>query len=93
MSDTPRQPIFERRVSIGNVLTVITIIAAAVSTWYALTGQVDLIESALAERSEDILRLERRVADNEKADRQIEGRLIRIETQLERILKAVEGER
>ncbi len=54
---------------------------------------VDLIESALAERSDDIQRLERDVDENEKGDRQIEGRLIRIETQLERILRAVEKQR
>ena len=92
MAGQQRQPVFERRISIGNVLTVMTIIAAAFSTWYALTGRVDLIESALAERSRDIHRLERRVGDNDKGNRNIEGRLIRIETQLERILQVLESD-
>ncbi len=88
-----RTPLFERRISVGNILTILLVVMGGIGTWYTLEGKVNLIQQALAERAEDIQELETRIRKSEDDARKIDGRLIRIETQLERILKAVEGER
>lgn len=86
-------PKVENKISVGNWLTIATIVFAAAGSWYSMKEQVALaqermntgVEAAQTERA----RLDRRLTELEVERRELRDRMIRVETMVEQIAKAV----
>ncbi len=92
---------FDPKISVGNVLTIIFVVGAIITAWFALGERVALVEKAVAQQETSF---ERRVTKVEKLQEETDDTVndIRIELRgikttqqhqtetLQRILKAVE---
>ncbi len=96
---TKERSVFDPRLSIGNILTILAVLFAAAGTWYQLGERVTVIEHALAGQQAGVARLDRDLSRTEDQAIEIRERLRAIEaTQgqqssvLHRILRAVESQ-
>lgn len=85
-----RRRLFDYRISVGNVLTMVLMLAAVLGNYYSSIGRLNEFKILLDERSADVVELRGQMRAYQSSALILEGRLTRIETQLERILKAVE---
>ncbi|CAN0568382.1 unnamed protein product, partial [Laminaria digitata] len=72
-----------RGISLGNWITIIMIVVAAMASWYTQENRVSLVEQQLSQAKEDRMELAARLSMVEAGRVDFLGRLTRIETQLE----------
>lgn len=93
---------FDRRLSIGNILTIATVLVGVIASWYGVKSELAMqeatIQREIIDRKDLQLRVELRLAKIEEERDDFRDRLTRIEVTmrqqgdtLDRILRAVES--
>lgn len=89
---------FDRRMSIGNLITIGIMLASLIAGWYQFKAELEMARVQISQEINDRSKLETRVVKIETERDDVRDRLTRIEVQmsehgatLSRILQAVEG--